>query len=117
VHLFCATGLVTIVFFWITVASMIWLEKIVKGLFVIPIASLFAFTSVRSNMPGAPPGFSKLLYIATSSAVHSFPLVFLFVVGAIVSRSMELQTSSNIILNPSDIQNNIHIQPPFITCN
>ena len=30
-----------------------------KELFVIPIASLFAFTSVRSNMPGAPPGFGE----------------------------------------------------------
>jgi len=44
---------------WITVASFIWPEDVVKELFVIPIAALFAFTTVRSNMPGAPPGFGE----------------------------------------------------------
>lgn len=59
----------TIAFMWITVASVIWPEGVVKELFVIPIASLFAFTAVRSNMPGAPSGFGEPLYSATP---HSF---------------------------------------------
>ena len=57
----CASGLgvASIAFLWITVASLLWPEEVVKELFVIPIAALFAFTSVRSNMPGAPKGFGE----------------------------------------------------------
>jgi len=56
-----ANWLATIAFLWITVASLLWPEKVVKELFVIPIAALFAFTSVRSNMPGAPAGFGAFM--------------------------------------------------------
>ena len=52
-------GIASIAFLWITVASLLWPEEVVKELFVIPIAALFAFTSVRSNMPGAPKGFGE----------------------------------------------------------
>ena len=53
------SGLVSVVFLWITMASIIWPEQIVKELFVIPITALFAFTSVRANLPGAPAGFGE----------------------------------------------------------
>lgn len=53
-------GLVTGAFIFITVASLVWHEDVVKEVFVIPVATLFAFTSVRANLPGAPEGFGTL---------------------------------------------------------
>jgi hypothetical protein len=66
-------GLATIAFLWITVASLLWPEKVVKEMFVIPIASLFGFTSVRSNMPGAPAGFGE-----SESSYYTTPLYLRF---------------------------------------
>jgi len=60
-----ANWLVTVAFLWITVATFIWKEKVAKELFAIPIATLFAFTSVRANMPGAPSGFGCLVDYAS----------------------------------------------------
>ncbi|KAJ7148490.1 hypothetical protein C8R43DRAFT_1009152 [Mycena crocata] len=56
-----ANWLVTIAFLWITVAAFIWNEDIVAEMFVLPIGALFAFTSVRSNLPGAPAGFGAVV--------------------------------------------------------
>lgn len=56
-----ATGLTTLVFIWITFASMFYKEGIISQLFVLPIGALFAFTAVRANAPGAPPGFGEFL--------------------------------------------------------
>ncbi|KAJ7846015.1 hypothetical protein B0H13DRAFT_2363287 [Mycena leptocephala] len=52
-----ANWLVTIAFLFITVASFVYKHDIVTEMFVLPIAALFSFTSVRSNLPGAPAGF------------------------------------------------------------
>jgi len=52
-----ANWLVSVVFLWITVAAIVWPEQVVKELFIIPITALFAFTSVRANLPGSPVGF------------------------------------------------------------
>ena len=43
-----------------------WPEKVVKEMFVIPVATLFAFTSVRANMPGAPQGFGEPEKLSTT---------------------------------------------------
>jgi len=59
-------GVATIAFLWITVASWMWPEKVVKEMFVIPVATLFAFTSVRANMPGAPQGFGEPEKLSTT---------------------------------------------------
>ncbi|KAJ7111751.1 hypothetical protein C8R44DRAFT_932979 [Mycena epipterygia] len=56
-----ANWLVTIAFLWITVAAFMWEQNIVAEMFVLPIATLFAFTSVRSNLPGAPAGFGAVI--------------------------------------------------------
>ncbi|KAK7020333.1 hypothetical protein R3P38DRAFT_3358150 [Favolaschia claudopus] len=56
-----ANWLVTIAFLWITVASFMWDHAIVAEMFVVPIATLFAFTSVRANLPGAPTGFGAVV--------------------------------------------------------
>jgi uncharacterized protein YqhQ len=52
-------GIVTIVFLWITIACVMWHESIIKDMFTLPIAALFAFTSIRQNLPGAPAGFGE----------------------------------------------------------
>ncbi|KAF7366013.1 hypothetical protein MVEN_00477200 [Mycena venus] len=56
-----ANWLVTIAFLWITVAAFIWHHEIVTEMFVVPIATTFAFTSVRSNLPGAPAAFGAVI--------------------------------------------------------
>ncbi|KAK7039884.1 hypothetical protein R3P38DRAFT_2696005 [Favolaschia claudopus] len=56
-----ANWLVTIAFLWITVAAFIWDHEIVAEMFVLPIATLFAFTSVRGSLPGAPTGFGAVV--------------------------------------------------------
>jgi hypothetical protein len=56
-------GLVTIPFLYITLAAVLYEESVVKEMFAIPVASLFAFPSLRSNMPGAPEGFGEHLQI------------------------------------------------------
>ncbi|KAJ7157879.1 hypothetical protein C8R43DRAFT_996025 [Mycena crocata] len=56
-----ANWLVTIAFLWITVAAFIWKAEIVTEMFVLPIGALFAFTSVRANLPGAPAVFGAVV--------------------------------------------------------
>jgi hypothetical protein len=36
-------------------------HQIYSEMFVVPVGALFAFTSIRANLPGAPDGFGKLL--------------------------------------------------------
>ena len=50
-------GLITLTFLWIAVAACIWPPDTVSELVAIPIGALFAFTSVRANLPGAPDNF------------------------------------------------------------
>jgi hypothetical protein len=40
---------VTLAFLWITTAAFVFEETVIKEMFALPIASLFAFTSVRAN--------------------------------------------------------------------
>lgn len=54
-----SSGLITILFLWVATAALIWPANTVRELFAIPIATLFAFTSVRANLPGAPDGFGE----------------------------------------------------------
>ncbi|KAJ7820676.1 hypothetical protein B0H13DRAFT_2377733 [Mycena leptocephala] len=74
-----ANWLVTIAFLWITVAAFMWDKEIVAEMFVLPIATLFAFTSVRSNLPGAPAGFGAVvgkIYFSSHPPIDSaFPLL------------------------------------------
>ncbi|KAJ7486895.1 hypothetical protein FB451DRAFT_1391763 [Mycena latifolia] len=56
-----ANWLVTIAFLWITAAAFLWDKDIVAEMFVLSIGTLFAFTSVRSNLPGAPAGFGAVV--------------------------------------------------------
>jgi hypothetical protein len=57
----------------ITVACMLWHEAVVKDMFILPLSALFAFTSVRANMPGAPQGFGELATTRTilSDSLHA----------------------------------------------
>ncbi|KAJ7176966.1 hypothetical protein C8R46DRAFT_47156 [Mycena filopes] len=56
-----ANWLVTIAFLWITVAAFVWDQEVVAEMFVLPIGTLFAFTSVRAGLPGAPDGFGAVV--------------------------------------------------------
>jgi len=61
IFILLANWIVTIVFLWITIACVLWNEEVVKDMFALPIAALFAFTSVRQNLPGAPVGFGAYM--------------------------------------------------------
>ena len=55
-------GIVTAAFLWLSIACLLWHnERIIKEMFVLPVTALFAFTTVRANLPGAPAGFGELL--------------------------------------------------------
>ncbi|KAJ7849750.1 hypothetical protein B0H13DRAFT_1906072 [Mycena leptocephala] len=56
-----ANWLVTIAFLAITVAAFMGDDKIVAEMFVLPVGTLFAFTAVRANFPGAPEGFGAVI--------------------------------------------------------
>lgn len=52
------TGLTAIVFLIIVSAVIVYKpHHIYSEIFVVPVGSLFAFSSVRANLPGAPTGF------------------------------------------------------------
>jgi hypothetical protein len=50
-------------------------DKIVAEMFVLPVGTLFAFTAVRANFPGAPEGFGAL---QLHSFVGPFQLISFF---------------------------------------
>lgn len=50
-------GLVGISLLWIAAAYVMYPEAAVEGIYALPVATLFAFTSLRANLPGAPAGF------------------------------------------------------------
>ena len=52
------SGLAAVAFMTICVATLVYRpHKIYAEMFVVPVGSLFAFTSIRANLPGAPTGF------------------------------------------------------------
>lgn len=66
-------------FLWLSIACLLWdNEKIIKEMFVLPVTALFAFTTVRANMPGAPAGFGTIVI------VHLIRLIYELYVGAYV---------------------------------
>ena len=53
-------GLTAIVFLTICAANIVYPSpEIYSEMFVVPIGALFAFSSVRANLPGAPAGFGE----------------------------------------------------------
>ena len=55
-------GLVATAFLIIVAATLVYSpHQIYSEMFVVPVGALFAFTSIRANLPGAPDGFGKLL--------------------------------------------------------
>jgi hypothetical protein len=58
-------GLITATFMAVTVTSFIYPEhEIFSEIFVLPVTTLFAFTAVRANFPGAPSGFGSLTVLS-----------------------------------------------------
>ena len=54
-----SVGLVTLMLLSATVATVILGRVVAKEILAIPVATLFAFTSLRGTLPGAPSGFGK----------------------------------------------------------
>lgn len=49
------------VFLTICAANIVYTSpEIYSEMFVVPVGALFAFSSVRANLPGAPAGFGEL---------------------------------------------------------
>lgn len=69
----CFPGLVTSAFLIISAAALIYPDpKHYSEMFVLPVGVLFAFTSIRANLPGAPSGFglsNVFLYIPLSDLI------------------------------------------------
>ena len=63
-HTVCSVvcpGLTAIVFVTICAATMVYPNpEIYSEMFVVPLGALFAFSSIRSNLPGAPVGFGEV---------------------------------------------------------
>jgi hypothetical protein len=54
------SGLATTAFLIIVAAALVFPQhQIYSEMFVVPVGALFAFTSIRVNLPGAPDGFGK----------------------------------------------------------
>ena len=60
------TGMVTLTFLIICAMSVFFGKGIKREVLVLPVTNLFAFTQLRSTMPGAPPGFGKYSYLFMS---------------------------------------------------
>ncbi|KAJ7261623.1 hypothetical protein C8J57DRAFT_1514139 [Mycena rebaudengoi] len=73
-----ANWLVTIAFLWITTAAFFWEDKVVTEMVALPIGALFAFTSVRANLPGAPAGFDYYGILPNLVLMTIFGAVLLF---------------------------------------
>lgn len=59
-YLLETSGLVGISFLWIATAYVMHPKSVAEGMYGLPIATLFAFTALRANLPGAPAGFGVL---------------------------------------------------------
>lgn len=59
-YLLETSGLVGISILCIATAYVMYPRSAVEGMYVVPVATLFAFTSLRANLPGAPAGFGVL---------------------------------------------------------
>lgn len=54
------SGSVAVAFLIISIATTVYYPaQIYAEMFVVPVGALFAFTGVRMNLPGAPPGFGQ----------------------------------------------------------
>ncbi|KAF4622263.1 hypothetical protein D9613_009525 [Agrocybe pediades] len=59
---FLSTGITAVAFLTICAATIVYRSaSIYSEMFVVPIGTLFAFTSIRANLPGAPSGFGTTI--------------------------------------------------------
>jgi hypothetical protein len=70
-------GLVAAAFLIISVATVMYpSHEIFAEMFVVPIGALFALTSVRTNLPGAPAGFGKWFSVGCEFGLIMIPWRF-----------------------------------------
>jgi len=65
-------GLTAMVFLTICAATIVYPNpEIYSEMFVVPVGALFAFSSVRANLPGAPAGFGELCTLEECTRANS----------------------------------------------
>jgi len=75
-------GLTAIVFLTICAANIVYPSpEIYSEMFVVPVGALFAFSSVRANLPGAPAGFGKFLTEVSRSSVFKLSIIIGATIG------------------------------------
>jgi hypothetical protein len=68
-------GLAGTAFLVIVAAALVYPpHQIYAEMFVVPIGALFAFSSIRANLPGAPDGFGELTYLSKEPTLTFFIL-------------------------------------------
>lgn len=77
-------GLITLMFMFAT-ASVLCGYELDPGVLVVPVATLFAITQLRSSMPGAPEGFGTNIFSICEGLLYSMSLYFLLS-GAIIGK-------------------------------
>lgn len=71
-HLF-SLGLTATAFLTICAATLVYRpHKIYAEMFVVPVGAVFAFTSIRANLPGAPVGFGTIYILKQDSKLNGF---------------------------------------------
>ncbi|KAG2014227.1 hypothetical protein CC2G_011064 [Coprinopsis cinerea AmutBmut pab1-1] len=91
--------LVTIGFLAIVAASCVYANhQIYAEMFVVPIGALFAFTSIRSNLPGAPQGFGTVLDTFSIVPVLIITSVssFVLLISVLYKRIREAQSAERL---------------------
>jgi len=69
-------GLTAIVFLTICAANIVYTgPEIYSEMFVVPVGALFAFSSVRANLPGAPAGFGEFRTNVSRSVFELSPII------------------------------------------
>jgi hypothetical protein len=68
-------GLAGTAFLVIVAAALVYPpHQIYAEMFVVPIGALFAFSSIRANLPGAPDGFGELVHLSKEPTLTFFIL-------------------------------------------
>ncbi|KAJ7073840.1 hypothetical protein C8F01DRAFT_1271750 [Mycena amicta] len=108
-----ANWLVTVAFLWITVAAFMWDSEIVTEMFVLPIGALFAFTSVRANLPGAPAGFGAVVdYYGILPNLALMTLFSAVLLIGVLYRRVKVRSSSKAKETDLELRSIVEVPPP-----
>jgi len=90
-------GLTAIVFLTICAANIVYPSpEIYSEMFVVPIGALFAFSSVRANLPGAPAGFGEFCTDFIKSVLE-----LITIIGATIGDSSAIEDIHSLTIKQS----------------